>query len=81
VLKNKLHKVANRSGASKTDGPRKAAARKRSSVRVPLFGDPKRPPVSISNDDIARILAEEDAESALRFIRIRRNLRPRKPKR
>jgi len=33
MLKNKLHKVANRSGASKTNGPRKAAARKRSSVR------------------------------------------------
>jgi hypothetical protein len=40
-------------------------------LRLPLFGDPNKPPVDISNDDIARILAQEDAESARRFNRKR----------
>jgi hypothetical protein len=40
-------------------------------MRLPLFGDPDGPPVSISNEDIARLLAQEDAESAARFNRKR----------
>ena len=40
-------------------------------VRLPLFGDPNGPPVSVTNEDIARLLAQEDAESAARFNRRR----------
>ena len=36
-------------------------------VRLPLFGDPSKPPVDLTNEDIERILAQEDAEAALRF--------------
>ena len=37
-------------------------------VKVPLFGNPKRRTVRISNSDIEQVLADEDAASARGFM-------------
>ena len=40
-----------------------SASRHRARVRLPLFGSPAGPPVLLTNDDLARVLAAADAAS------------------
>ena len=41
-------------------------------VKVPLFGNPKRRNLRISNTDVEQVLADEDAASARRFMEPRK---------
>jgi hypothetical protein len=43
----------------------------RTRVRLPLFGDPKKKQVHVSNEDIARAMAEDDFTLAHRITRAR----------
>ena len=54
------------------------ATRHRARVRLPLFGSPAGPPVSLTNHDLARVLAAADAATVTSPARRRsRRRRPR----